>query len=161
MTEQLISECSPIPPFELSCERLCLNPDCPLLDSNGRPYKSPPTLTNNAAKLASVRSEELQLHHWQVQAVFWLVDMGRSHLGLDCWLMTWALTRSYLLFATFRSPCARIPSTLRLIKVRRFALRSSTSAQVWTSKSWAKRRTGFDIQTSTPFFPSFWMSKPK
>ena len=58
-----------MPPFELSCERLGPNPDCPLLDSNGPPYKSPLTLINNTLKLALVRSGVLQLHPWQVQAV--------------------------------------------------------------------------------------------
>ena len=79
--QQLNSECLPTSPHELICPRLEFDPDRPLLDSNGRPYKFPSTLTNNAAKLASVRSRVLQHQPWQVRAVFWLMYTGRSHLG--------------------------------------------------------------------------------
>ena len=145
-----------MPRFELGCQRLGLNPDCPLLDSNGRPYKSPPTLTNNAAKLASVRSEVLQLHPWQVQAVFWLVDMGGSHLGAGLLVDDMGLDKiipaiCYIPLTLCYDSEYAAPNQGTSVCPALFYVCSGLDIQ----KLGEKRRTGLDIETSTSFCPSF------
>ena len=58
------------------------------------------------------------------------MDTGKSYLRAGLLVNDMGLDKIISAIATFCSPRANIPSTLRLFMVRRFALRFSTSAQV-------------------------------
>ena len=159
--QQSNSEGSPIPPYELSYQRLRLDPNFPLHESNGRPYKIPLIHADKAAKLALVKSGVLQYRPWPVQALFWLIGIEGSQWGAglladDTGLNTTISAIRYILLTPWDDSKHASPIQGILTCPTPFYICSSLDIKgllFWTSKSTCLLTQPLDVRTRT----SFWL----